>query len=258
MAHESDAASLLDELRKDTELDGELERCALARVEQRLLLRVIEGGQGGDQPEPPRSRTERARRTRWWRGARGGMAAALLVGTALGAGGHAAVSFVVNHAISPNVAPQPAKEKSAKTSRATGQGERHLRADDATIAQALEAPLTPSRDTIDLPLNPQPAQPKPAAAPESAASLELELSELEMARRAVARGDGATGLRELRQHTQRYPGSVLAQERDALTVKALVLSGRYDEARTLGAGFRARHPNSMLLDSVERALASIP
>ena len=78
MAHESDAASLLDELRRDTELDDELDRDALARVERRLLLRVIEGG-GGEQPEAPRSRTEQVRRVRWWRGARAGMAAALLV-----------------------------------------------------------------------------------------------------------------------------------------------------------------------------------
>jgi hypothetical protein len=257
MAHELDAASLLDELRKDTELDGELEHGALSRVEKRLLLRVIEGGHG--EPEPPRSRTERVRRTRWWRGTRGGVAAALLVGTALGAGGHAAVSFVTSPGDSAKVTPQQ-PEKNAKTSGATGQGERQLGAGDATVAQVFEAPATPSRDKFDLPLNPQPAQPKPVAMPESAASgeLELELSELEVARRAVARGDGGRGLRALLQHAQRYPGSVLSQERDALTIKALVLSGRYDEARTLGAGFRARHPNSMLLDSVERALASIP
>jgi hypothetical protein len=255
MAHESDAATLLDELRKDTELDGELELGALARVEQRLLLRVIEGGHEEAQA-PPRSRTQNARRARWWRGARGGMVAALLVGTALGAGGHAAVSFAVSHGVTANVAPPPAARKGAKTSDASGQGKHHLGARDTA---ALGAAATPSRGGVDLPLNPQPAQPKPAAAPAAAAaSLEHELSELEVARRALVQGDGATGLQTLLQHTERYPGSVLEQERDALTVKALVLSGRYDEARALGAGFRKRHPSSMLLDSVERALASIP
>lgn len=258
MAHESDAASLLDELRKDIELDGELERSALGRVEERLLLRVIEGGQRGDQPEPPRSRSY-APRARWWRGVRGGMAAALLVGTALGAGGHAAVSFVVNHGVSADVALQPAEPKDAKDPGATGQRERHLRAGDVPSATTIDVPATSPPDVVDLPRKPQPAQPEPAVAPAaSETSLELELRELEAARRAVAQGDGATGLRTLRQHTQRYPVSVLEQERDALTVKALVLSGRYGEARTLGATFRARHPNSILLGSVERALASIP
>jgi hypothetical protein len=258
MAHESDAASLLDELRRDTELDDELERDALARVERRLLLRVIEGG-GGEQPEARRSRTEQARRVRWWRGARGGMAAALLVGSALGAGGHAAVSFVVSRGLFANVAPKPAAPENAGDSATVEPSERRPRGGEATAATVLEVAVTPSVDVVALPLNPQPAQPRaPAASAGAAASLELELSELEVARRAVAKGDGATSLRTLLQHTQRYPGSVLTQERDALTVKALVLSARYDEARALGADFRARHPKSMLLDSVERALASIP
>src|SRR5688500_13163481 len=140
MAHRSDAASLLDELRQDTELDSELERDALARVEQRLRLRVIEGSQR--EPEAPRSRIARTGRTSWWRGVRGGMAAALLVGSALGAGGHAAVSFLVSPGVTANVTPPAGKD--GKVPHAIGRGERYRRASEGSGATKLEAAATPS------------------------------------------------------------------------------------------------------------------
>jgi hypothetical protein len=252
MAQETDEALLLDELRGDTELDGRPEREALSRVEQRLMLRVIEGGMG-NVPVAPRARSLRLGPARWWRGARGGMAVALLVGTALGAGGHAVASYVMSR-VQP-VAPTkhepalkgvPAVARQAPEPVVSGQA-------DAATAEA-EAPST---DTVEL-AEPQLPSTKSPSLPASGRLFEQELAELEVARRAVSRGEGASALRVLGVHSQRYPGSILAQEREALTVKALVLAGRSDEARKLAERFRARHPNSMLLDSLERALRSIP
>jgi hypothetical protein len=256
MAHESDAVSLLDELRRDTGLDGEHELDALSRVEQRLMLRVIEGG-SGEAAETRPLRQRYAPPSRWWRGARGGVAAALLVGTALGAGGHAVASFVVTRM----QAPAAARQEAAATKVSPG-GARHTRepasstrAEAAATETDIEATSTGVAELATPPI----ASPKSPTAPSSARhGIELELSELEQARRAVSRGEGPSALRVLARHRQRYPSSVLAQEREALTVKALVLAGRHDEARKVAASFKVNHPNSMLLDSVERSLASIP
>jgi outer membrane protein assembly factor BamD (BamD/ComL family) len=89
------------------------------------------------------------------------------------------------------------------------------------------------------------------------ADFDPELRELERARRAVATNP-SQALVALRVHGQRYPSSVLSQEREALTVKALVAAGRYAEARAAAASFSQRHPESMLLDSVQNAIRSIP
>jgi hypothetical protein len=256
MAHESDAASLLDELRRDDELDAEHERDALARVEQRLMLRLIEGGTGEAAERPPLHQRY-APPSRWWRGARGGMAAALLVGTALGAGGHAVATFIVTRMQATAAAPQETPATKARPGEA-----RHAREPVSSTraeAAATETDIgAPSTDAAEI-ATPPAASPKSPTAPSSARrGIELELSELEQARRAVSQGEGPSALRVLARHRQRYPSSVLAQEREALTVKALVLAGRHDEARKVAASFKANHPSSMLLDSVERSLGSIP
>jgi hypothetical protein len=255
MADETEAASLIDELRRDTELDDELEVEALSRVERRLRLRVIRGGRS-EPNEAPRAGTGRAQ-ARWWRSTRGGMLAALLVGTALGAGGHALGSLVSS---SLRLAPAPPRAVADESGpRKTRGGEQRLAAPSRVPDPAPQpASAAQQAEPIDLPAA-QASPLKPVVAePTVPRGIEHELRELELARAAVIRGDGAGALKVLAEHERSFRSSVLAQEREALTVKALVLVGRHGEARQLGAAFRARHPNSMLLDSVERALTSIP
>jgi hypothetical protein len=68
---------------------------------------------------------------------------------------------------------------------------------------------------------------------------------LDVARRALARGDGATALEALAWHRSRFPRTQLAEEREALTIKALRAAGRGGEASAQAQQFTARYPRSV-------------
>jgi outer membrane protein assembly factor BamD (BamD/ComL family) len=55
----------------------------------------------------------------------------------------------------------------------------------------------------------------------------------------------------LERHVQRFPNSTLTQEREVLTVKALMKLERVDEARARAAQFKERWPTSPHLLRVE-------
>ena len=90
------------------------------------------------------------------------------------------------------------------------------------------------------------------------ASLAEQQALLDVARAAFARGDNPATLRTLTTHAARFPKSVLAEEREALQIKALAESDRVPEARALAARFRARHPRSLLLPSIKDSVGAIP
>jgi hypothetical protein len=77
-----------------------------------------------------------------------------------------------------------------------------------------------------------------------------ELRLLREARAAVARDDFAAALPRLAEHARRFKDGSLAEEREALRVKALAGLGRIDEARRAAATFGARFPRSVLLPAV--------
>jgi hypothetical protein len=89
-------------------------------------------------------------------------------------------------------------------------------------------------------------------------SLAAERRMLDAARAALVAGDPKTGLERVGRHAKQFPRGVLAEERDALFIDALVASGRYDDARRRGDGFRARYPGSLFGPSVSAALRAIP
>ncbi len=86
-------------------------------------------------------------------------------------------------------------------------------------------------------------------------SLADERTLLEVARTALARDDTAGALQALRAHEARYASGRLVEEREALVVVALVHAGRRGEAEARAREFRARWPDSLLLPSVDAALA---
>jgi hypothetical protein len=96
----------------------------------------------------------------------------------------------------------------------------------------------------------------PRLSRDDAAREELHL--LRRARAAVARGDFAAALAPIAEHTRRFKDGRLAEEREALRVKALAGLGRTDEARRAAAAFEARFPHSVLLPAVSRMPASEP
>ncbi|HEX6837102.1 MAG TPA: outer membrane protein assembly factor BamD, partial [Polyangia bacterium] len=74
------------------------------------------------------------------------------------------------------------------------------------------------------------------------------------ARSAMQSSDAARALAILDDHARRFPRGQLAEERDALRVGALWLSGDHAAARRHADEFARRHPGSLFLPSVERAV----
>ena len=89
-------------------------------------------------------------------------------------------------------------------------------------------------------------------------ALAKERALLDEARRAIGAGDFKACLTQLTKHGRAFPGGKLAEEREALTINALVGVGRYAEARQKADRFARRYPHSFLAPSVEAAIAAIP
>ncbi len=77
-----------------------------------------------------------------------------------------------------------------------------------------------------------------------------ELRILEPARRAFARGDFAAVVRAADEHERAFPSGGLAEERDALRVRALFRQNHVAEARRAAAAFRKQFPNSAVLGEI--------
>ena len=117
----------------------------------------------------------------------------------------------------------------------------HWSAGDDVIANLLPLPA----------VNPRPAR-------TSAAPLRAELLLLQQARVAVAREDFLLALQLVAEHARRFKTGRLAEEREALRVKALVGVGRRGAARRAAADFEANFPRSPLLPTVSELLDSMP
>jgi hypothetical protein len=131
----------------------------------------------------------------------------------------------------------------------------------APAVQAPRAVLLPESTTEvepALPL-PPPRSPKarPAAIPKTIIDTEayaVELKVLQPAQRAVARRDFTSALETIAEHQHRFPSGQLAEEREALRVKALLGLGRTADAQRAGTAFRERFPRSALLGRIDEML----
>jgi outer membrane protein assembly factor BamD (BamD/ComL family) len=78
------------------------------------------------------------------------------------------------------------------------------------------------------------------------ASKRREEFELTNQARALLQSGNATGaLRVLADAVQRFPGGVLGQEREVITIEALAASGQTGVARQRAADFLQSHPGSV-------------
>jgi hypothetical protein len=101
--------------------------------------------------------------------------------------------------------------------------------------------------------------PPPSAAPLNRASqLSAERILLDEARAALAQGDPARAIDRLERHRRTFATPLLAEERDAMWIQALVKAGRYDEARARASAFQKRSPDSLFSSVVASAIDSIP
>jgi hypothetical protein len=119
----------------------------------------------------------------------------------------------------------------------------------------------PTVETSALPT----VEPRPAPAASSAlrpavrgSQLAAERAMLDEVRAAVVRGDAEGALERLKVSRRDFPRAILDEERDALTVEALVAAHRYEDARAAAAAFRRLFPASLFTPTIEGALRSIP
>lgn len=94
-----------------------------------------------------------------------------------------------------------------------------------------------------------PARPAHLSRTPGAAELHL----LRRAQDAYVRGDQRLTLALLAEHARRFPRGCLAEERDALRVRALVDAGQPQAARRAAAAFTQRYPHSVLLPHIQQA-----
>lgn len=88
-------------------------------------------------------------------------------------------------------------------------------------------------------------------------SLLAERAILDRARAALAQNDGALAIELTDEHAQRFARPQLREEREAIAIQALVVDGRYEQARERAKEFRAASPDSLFLPAVDASLASI-
>lgn len=79
---------------------------------------------------------------------------------------------------------------------------------------------------------------------------------IEAARTALLKSDAPRALALLAEHAQRFPKSQLAEERAALEIQALVLSGDVARAKTAATAFKARWKNSVFSSVADAVLES--
>jgi len=98
-----------------------------------------------------------------------------------------------------------------------------------------------------------------ARTPHSTRVQESYAAELDLLQRAQAANAGrrfSSALALLGEHGRRFPHGRLAEEREALRVRALVASGRSQEARSAAAAFTQRFPRSVLLPRLQETLTA--
>jgi len=95
---------------------------------------------------------------------------------------------------------------------------------------------------------------KPAVAADTDASeLARERALLDIARKSATEGDAAAALETAEEHRAKFPSGRLAEEREALAIRALSVLGRSAEARERAQAFRAAYPHSFLAGIVDPA-----
>ena len=83
--------------------------------------------------------------------------------------------------------------------------------------------------------------------PSAAQKYAIELGLLEPARASSVRGDYGAALSAIAKHQREFPNGQLAEEREALRVRALWGLGERPAAEAAAAAFRTRYPRSGLL-----------
>lgn len=160
---------------------------------------------------------------------RRGFAIALAASLALAAGAAVATAALLGRTPSPS---QPAPPAIPRTERPMPH-------------PAMEVPPSPPVAEPQPSFTAKPQRPaRPTSAQESYAA---ELDLLARAQVACASREFSNALVLVAEHGRKYPSGRLAEEREALRVRALEGAGRTEEARRAAASFANRFPRSIML-----------
>ncbi len=128
----------------------------------------------------------------------------------------------------------------------------------ATAVTRVDSPIATAATigTVDVPA----ARPPPAAisAAPPVSQLDRERAMLDLVRAQMVAGNTDGALERLKVSRHEFPRAVLDEEREALTVEALVAAHHYEEARAAAEGFRRLFPGSLFTPTVEGSIRSIP
>ena len=240
-----DTPQLLDRLRSDLET---MPGAAEARLRERLAGAMFAAAAAKAAPDA--AHVARLAKASWLHSRGFAVALALPLGAVLGAWGHASIVDRERPKVSaPLVGVAPSNARDPEPSLA-----RPIPVAALSVAPVVSAALAAAPPAVDVKAVPHPSSTDAVAATDS----DRELRLLEQARTRLADGDAPATLQLLRAHERAYPTSPLQQERDALTIKALVAAGQSAEATKRAETFRARYPQGLLRDSVDRAVGKNP
>lgn len=119
-------------------------------------------------------------------------------------------------------------------------------------------PEAPPAQAEPAPAAPVAKAPKPVAAPPDKTTLKDEQVLLDTARSALLNRRAEGALEALQQHERRFPAGALTEEREALAIQALVMSGQLDAAQARAAKFKARFPTSIFGPAIDATLDPAP
>ena len=123
---------------------------------------------------------------------------------------------------------------------------------EAVVAEAEATP--PELEATSVAPSPRSAGAAKSAAP---ASIQSEIELIRGAQKQLHRGEARAALALLAEHARRFPGGVLAQERDASLVSALCQTGDVAGARAQAERFLQRSPQSPFAERVKKSCAKV-
>lgn len=119
------------------------------------------------------------------------------------------------------------------------------------VPVAVPAPALPETPAPPSPEKARPPRAAPAPAHVTDAALARERSLIDTARSALLRRDAKAALAALQTHRAEFNRGGLAEEREALQIRALLLAGRAPEAHEAFRRFREKWPTSVFTQALE-------
>jgi hypothetical protein len=216
--------------------------------DEALKQRVLERAREAMAPDRPSGVALRAAGSAGWPAARRAPRAVLLIAAALAVAGLAAAGAGMYRFMTPT---RTTSVKVAPVAQAPKPAEARPQPAPAPVVEQPQAEVPP-------PQPPRAAAPAENAHATSVQQYAVELGVLEPARSSIGRGDYAGAMSAIARHQREYPRGQLAQEREALRVRALWGMGQKASAESAAAAFRKRYPRSVLLSWMKEPAKQSP